>query len=588
MTRAFGLNAALTGAVLLAGASLPTCRREPPRESTQAGPPPPAAASPTCTWESGDPALDALAARLPPLLDANRKSFVGRTGAVRAFGAGAAYPQIWLRDSATLLPLSRFHEGRPALESWLIEHLAHQADSGALFDWIAPGEPKDFPYAPQARVVYRDGTLVMTADKNTTESDQESSAVLAAALAFASRGDAAWLQRDVVGRRLLERLDLALGYVLRQRVDPRTGLVITALTADWGDVSPAHADQGAIYLDEATPRVASLYASALFYGAARALSRLQAVAGETERADSWSAAADAVHAAIDRELWNAKGGFFRMHAELPSTGPHPPDADVFALGGNAVALLYGLADEARTARILAAAEQRHERYGLSTLAGSLLPPYPRGFFQHPILSDEWTYQNGGLWDWFAGRFLLGLYEGGQSEAATRHLLAIARRVESCGGLYEWNDREGHGRGSPLYAGSGAALAQATLQGLFGIRPEADGVRLSIRLGARSGRVRVMEPSSGRVVSYEYRVDLARGEVQVRLLPPTPAVALELLLPPGFLATSVQREGKAVPFLPHEVGRDRYVRLLGPVTSGDVLMTLGRVEARPAPAARPAR
>ena len=585
MRRAGRLNAAVvTGAVLLAGAFTATCRREPPPASAAAAPAP-TTAPPTCSWESGDPALDALQARLPRLLDANRKAFTGRTGAIRAFGAGETYPQIWLRDSATLVPLSRFHEGRPALESWLVEHLAHQDGSGALFDWIAPGEPKDFPYAPQARVVYRDGSLVMTADKNTTESDQESSAVLAAAIVFASLGDAAWLQRDVAGRTLLQRLDLALGYVQRMRLDPRTGLVITALTADWGDVSPAHGDQGAIYLDEATPRVASLYASALFYGAARALARLQGVAGETGRADLWGAAADAVHAAIDRELWNEKGGFFRMHAELPGTGPHPADADVFALGGNAVALLYALGDEARTARILAAAEQRHERYGLGTLAGSLLPPYPKGFFKHPILTDEWTYQNGGLWDWFAGRFLLGLFERGQSEAATRHLLVIARRVEASGGLYEWIDREGRGRGSPLYVGSGAALAQATLQGLFGIRAEADGIRLSLRLGARNGRLRVLEPASGRVVSYEYRVDLARAEVQVRLLAPTRVVALEILLPAGFEATSVRVEGRVVPFVRREVGRDRYVRLEGQTFAGEVVMALGRADARGAPAAR---
>ena len=157
-------------------------------------------APPTCSWESGDPASTPFRPACPGCSTPTGKAFTGRTGAIRAFGAGETYPQIWLRDSATLVPLSRFHEGRPALESWLVEHLAHQDGSGALFDWIAPGEPKDFPYAPQARVVYRDGSLVMTADKNTTESDQESSAVLAAAIVFASLGDAAWLQRDVAGR----------------------------------------------------------------------------------------------------------------------------------------------------------------------------------------------------------------------------------------------------------------------------------------------------------------------------------------------------------------------------------------------------
>lgn len=570
LTRRGVLTAAGT-ALLLAGMATLTCRTE-PRLKTEGSPP---ASPPQTFWESGDPALDALQPRLSSMLDANRKAFVGRTGPIRAFGAGEAYPQIWLRDSASLLPFSRFREGRPALESWLVEHLAHQEVSGALFDWIAPGEPSSFPYAPRARVVYRHGSLVMTADKNTTAADQEASAVLAAAVVFSTVGDPAWLRRDVAGRPLLRRLEEALGYVRRERVDAGTGLVVTALTADWGDVSPTHGDQGAIYLDEGTPRVGSLYASALFCGAARALARLQAAAGERGRAEQWGADADAMRAAVLRELWRAPDGFFRVHAELKATGPHPPDQDMFALGGNAMAVLYGLADEAQSAQVLAAAERRHRRYGLTTLAGSLLPPYPAGFFKHPILTQEWTYQNGGLWDWFAGRFLLGLFEHGQSAAAMRHLLDIARRVETSGGLFEWTDREGRGRGSPLYAGSGAALAQATLEGLFGVRVEADGVRLSIRLGARNGRVRAQEPASGRVVAYEYRADLAAGILGLRLSGSPPPLSLELRLPEGFEATGVRAEGQAVPFAPREVGRDRYVTL--PVEGGasrEWVVTLG--------------
>ncbi len=55
----------------------------------------------------GDPQLLRLAARLQPTLERNRRRFAGQTGAVDGFGAGEAYPQVWLRDSATLLPLSR-------------------------------------------------------------------------------------------------------------------------------------------------------------------------------------------------------------------------------------------------------------------------------------------------------------------------------------------------------------------------------------------------------------------------------------------------------------------------------------------------
>jgi len=45
----------------------------------------------------------------------------GRTGLVRGFGAGTLYPQVWLRDSATLIPATRFllPEGRTAAQARL-------------------------------------------------------------------------------------------------------------------------------------------------------------------------------------------------------------------------------------------------------------------------------------------------------------------------------------------------------------------------------------------------------------------------------------------------------------------------------------
>src|SRR6185436_4401224 len=108
-----------------------------------------------------DPGLQALFGRLAPTLEANRKELRGRTGLVRGFGAGAVYPQIWLRDSATLIPLSRFLYGRDHLDSWLVEHLAHQQADGALRDWIAAGDPSAFRNdAPRVEAVYRAGPVV--------------------------------------------------------------------------------------------------------------------------------------------------------------------------------------------------------------------------------------------------------------------------------------------------------------------------------------------------------------------------------------------------------------------------------------------
>ncbi|MBA2646120.1 MAG: hypothetical protein H0U81_04900, partial [Pyrinomonadaceae bacterium] len=52
-------------------------------------------------YRSADESLNRLQEYFRPALESNAKNFIGRSGAVKGFGAGAAYPQIWLRDSAT-------------------------------------------------------------------------------------------------------------------------------------------------------------------------------------------------------------------------------------------------------------------------------------------------------------------------------------------------------------------------------------------------------------------------------------------------------------------------------------------------------
>ena len=217
-----------------------------------------------------------------------------------------------------------------------------------------------------------------------------------------------------------------------------------AFTADWGDVSPVHGDQRAIYLDEATPVVVGLYTNALFWCAARDLQTLLQAAGRPARARFWQQQAASVRSAIDRHLWQEAPGFYRVHLvdAAPAGWSAPADADVFALGGNAVAVLSGMASPRQAARIFAAAEERRHRFGVSTVAGTLLPPYPAGFFRHPILREPYTYQNGGQWDWFAARLIQAEFEQGHAAAARRQLGEIAARVTRAGGLREWYTRDG--------------------------------------------------------------------------------------------------------------------------------------------------
>src|SRR5439155_526270 len=255
---------------------------------------------------------------------------------------------------------------------------------------------------------------VLTADKNTVEADQESSAVLGVCQAFRATGDQAWLRKNIGGVPVVDRADRALGFLLAKRFDARLGLVTSGFSADWGDVSP-----------------------------------------------------------------------------------------VYATGGNGTAILSGIADDRRARRILAVADERRRRFAVSTIAGTLLPPYAAGLFAHPVMREPWTYQNGGQWDWFGARLVLAAFQRGQSDRARRWLAELAQKAGRSGGLYEWHTRDGQGRGSPTYAGSAGALAAAVFEGLFGVSLSADELRLTVRLGPKPGRIHLYQPATDTFVAYRY-------------------------------------------------------------------------------------
>ena len=510
-------------------------------------------------YATGDPALDGLQDLFRPTLEANRKELKGRTGPVKAFGAGTRYPQVWLRDSSTLVPLVRYLYPAEHLTSWIEEHLANQGPDGGLDDWIAAGPASAFVAdAPRAREVHRAGAAVLTADKNTVEADQESSAVRGVCQAYAATGDRAWLGKSVGGVRVLDRADRALGYLLAQRFDARLGLVTSGFSADWGDVSPVHPDQRAIYLDDRTPLVAGLYTNGLFAEAARCLGELHQAVGDAAGAARWTDAAAGVAAAANRHLWQEARGFYRMHRPLARTGLSD-DSHIFPMGGNAAALLAGVVDRRRATRILATAEARRRRYAVSTIAGTLLPPYPAGFFAHPILREPWSYQNGGQWDWFGARLVLAAFQHGESAMARRWLGELARKAERSRGLYEWHTRTGEGRGSAAYAGSAGVLAAALFEGLFGVSLSAGELSLTVRLGEEPGRIHLYQPATDTFVAYRYEPSARSLLLEYDSNHPRPG-RVAIRIPPGRRARSVSVDAKPAAFRTETVGRDRYVNV----------------------------
>jgi hypothetical protein len=354
-----------------------------------------------------------------------------------------------------------------------------------------------------------------------------------------------------------------LRFVLNDRFESSRGLAKGAHTADWGDIGMEDADQSAIYTDQETHWTCDIYDQSMFHGAAVALAGLLRTTGRPDRADFWTGRAESVRKAANDLLWQEKRGFYRVHIHLDGL-VHPfLEDDMFALGGNTEAIVSGLAGPDKARRIIAAALARQEAFKMPTIGASLLPPYPKGFFKHPMVDDPYEYQNGGLWDWFAGKLIRTMFDHGYSFSARAKLLEIARKNIAGNGLSEWDAPDGRGRGSASFAGSAGSLAGALAEGYFGVRLTKDSLDLEPRLAEDGAKVFFRLPAANVSASYDYAWNSGQGLMtfkyestisrpgRIRLLLPRALAAGEL---------DVRRDDRPVPYVLKRLGEDVLLEL----------------------------
>jgi len=417
-------------------------------------------------------------------LEQNEVEFKGRSGRVYGFTPGKDYPQIWLRDANTIIPASQYFYDLPYLSSWLEEHLYFQEKNGALQDWIdAAGQ----------------------SDKNTTETDQEASAVQAAFQVYQLTGSN-WLKKKVKGQKIIDRLEAALDYILRNRFNKELGLITGAHTADWGDVDLIDKDQEAVYVDDKTHWTADIYDQAMFFKACKELAEMFSSLNEKDKTEYWCKQADSFRLNTNKLLWQEEKGFYKIHLHLDSLQHNFDEDNIFALGGNTIAVLSGLADDKKCCKIITTVLERQKQFGVSTISGTLLPPYPENFFPHPLLDTPYAYQNGAQWDWFGGRMVYLMFEHGYSHKAREKLLEIIKKNIANRGFFEWDDRKGTGRGSDVFCGSTGSLGKSIIEGYFGIKLKKDSLSIEAKLGTDSGKIHIYHPANDIFVAYEYIFD----------------------------------------------------------------------------------
>jgi len=473
-------------------------------------------------FRSSVPEFEALRKLIRLTLKHNESEFPGRTGKVSAFTAGAGYPQVWLRDAATIIPASRLYYPENFLCSWIEEHLAFQKPDGGLEDWVdAQGH----------------------SDKNTVETDQEASAVQAAYQVFLLKGPE-WLRKEVAGEAIIDRLEKSLLYVFSQRFDEKHGLITGAHTADWGDVAIIDADQRATDVDERTRWTVDIYDQSMVYEACQELARTFSALDEKKKAASWQKRAESLKKNANGWLWQEDKGFYRVHLHLDSLEHDFDEDDMFAMGGNTQAILAGLADQEKAKRIIGRSVERQKEFNISTISGCLLPPYPARFFKHPAMDEPYEYQNGGQWDWFGGRLVCAMFESGFSRLAREKLLEIIRKSVTNGGLFEWDSRDGAGRGSDYYSGSAGSLAKALFEGYFGLRIEEKSLLLTPRLGENEAKVHLYLPAADIFIAYDYRPDKTEKKISFSCNSNFPHPGkIKLLIPWSFFGFKDRAEGK---------------------------------------------
>jgi hypothetical protein len=367
-------------------------------------------------------------------------------GNIFGFSPGSAYPQVWVRDTATFIGYAgRFYPFRTLARSVEL-FMEHQGADGEVVDWVD----------------ISGGT-----GKNTVETDQESSLVLAAY--ETGRENPGWFLKKIKGITVLDRLETALEWVWRNKRSAGDHLIYSGFTADWGDIENTYPDQRATRLSDRSTPVYSIYTQAKYIQAIECLIKIFRqlnASGQTGRLQKWGGRLLTLRSQCKKLLYLEDKGYFITHI-VPSDAKgkyYRLEKEMLAVGGNAEAIIAGLMDRPGVERFLRVLEERRKKYGLASVSFTLIPPYPAGFFPHHLLTRPWSYQNGGQWDWIGARVVKALLLSGFKKEAGTYLLEIVGKNLERFNINEWEDRGGSPQGSDFYVGAAGLIGECIFLG----------------------------------------------------------------------------------------------------------------------------
>lgn len=371
------------------------------------------------------------------------------------FSAGTSYKEVWIRDFNTFIKGSLKAHAKEEVKAMLLMFFKIQGDDGNIVDGVVESKKANVGYN------YRHSDLLpgWDAHKNTVETDQESSLVQAVRKYIDITGDVSILDEKIGDKLVINRLEDALNYIMKDRWSAKYGLVTGATTIDWGDVQP---ETGwGVAINQKTKWAIDIYDNAMFAIALRDFMHIKPKTYKTSR--NWAAVATNLKANVHKYLWDAKAQKYIPHLYLDGS-PFSKgfnENEILYTGGSVCAILAGFNTKAEVLEInrqmlAAAAKEPHATIGIT-----VYPPYPKEEFPN---MGAYHYQNAGDWTWFGGRMTGALLNYGLAQQAYDDLKPMIDRAIANKGFFEWYDvKTGAPSGSGSFRGEAGVLYEAIEQ-----------------------------------------------------------------------------------------------------------------------------
>ena len=372
----------------------------------------------------------------------------------KGFNAGDGYPQVWIRDFNTFIETSAKVYSRDSLRANLLTFLKLQQANGEIVDG----------YVLKGHVTWNDPNIYTSPNdkshvgfKNTVETDQETSLIQAVAKYIRITGDKSILQETIAGKTALQRLEISIAYLLKNRYSNKYHLLKGATTQDWGDVQ---IEGGAVVdIDENTHWAIDIYDNAMF---AIALHNMAGLYKTESARKKWQQLEATTIKSIRKYLWDAKKHKFIPHLYLDKS-PFPAGFDenkIYFHGGTAIAIEAGILSKNEIKLVNQDMVRNVKLSGAPSIGLTLYPVYPEDIYKNSTASKPYVYQNGGDWTWFGARMIRQLIKHGFIKEAYTELQPMLSRTISDKGFYEWYGVDGKPNGSAAFKGSAGVLAKA--------------------------------------------------------------------------------------------------------------------------------